>query len=109
MKKRSSRGKAGAAKGPTVLVSYRLKVADHARLGALAGAAGMSEGGFARQAMLDRLEAAKGEAMGAAAVQDEVRTLRRELALATRAILTVVGDPVTPEQAAEWVRKNLNR
>lgn len=109
MKKRSSRGRTGASKGPTPPVSYRLKPAEHEKLAALASAAGMSEGGFARQAMLERLAAARAEATGAAAVHDEVRTLRRELALATRAILTVVGNPVTPEQAAEWVRKNLNR
>lgn len=109
MPRRSFQEKPSRVGAPTVPLSYRLDRTNHERLVAQAKASGMSVGGFAREALLQKLVQAEEEAKGIGTLFTEVQTLRRELALATRAILTVSGAPVTPEQAAEWVRKNLNR
>lgn len=109
MPKRSFPKKQGRTSAQPNPISCRLGRAAHEKFTARAEALGLSLGGFAREALLQQLAQADEEAQGIAALREEVKSLRRELALATRAILTVSGAPVTPEQAEEWVRKNLNR
>lgn len=80
-----------------------------AKLEARADAAGLSPGGFAREALLQKMAQAEEDAQGVTGLRAELKSLRQELAVATQAILTVIGNPVSPEQAAEWVRRNLHR
>jgi hypothetical protein len=94
---------------PSKLLSYRLKQSTYQQLQAIAKARGLSPGGLAKEALLERLSQIQEASKGVEALRSEVSTLRKELALATRAIMTVIAVPVTPEQAEEWVRKNLNR
>lgn len=95
----------------TRLVSYRLSVQRYEELVARARVSGLSPGGFAREALAERLAMENCERRGVAAIHGEIKALRSDLALATRGILAVLTDPVAlrREQAEEWVRKNLNR
>lgn len=94
---------------PITSIAYRISEAVATELRDCAKAAGLSEHGYAREALIEKLQRAQAERGGWLELFEEVRRLRSELATATQAILTVSSQPVTAQDAEEWVRKNLNR
>lgn len=94
---------------PITSIAYRISEAVATELRDRAKASGLSEHGYAREALIEKLQRAESDRRGWLELFEEVRRLRKELALSTQAVLAVSGSPVTPDQAADWVRKNLNR
>ncbi len=93
----------------TKLLSYRLPADLHAKLTVQAASVGLSPGAFAREVLIERLAGTEVEAKGVKELYSEVKTLRRELAQATWGILTALNNPISAEEATEWVREHLNR
>lgn len=95
---------------PSKLVSFRLSADVYNDLRAVGGRLGMSPGGAAREAVLEKLSQSKAAGDVAKEVWKEVHALRAELAVAMEAVLTVLAPNAEAEKrASAWVRKNLNR
>lgn len=95
---------------PSKLVSFRLSAEVYKDLRAVGGRLGMSPGGAAREAVLEKLSQSKAAGDVTKDVWKEARTLRKELASATEAILFALSaDEKARARASAWVRNNLNR
>ena len=95
--------------GKTSFISYRIASETQAELKRQAKAAGLTPNAFAAEALLEKLERAKGERRASVELFEEVRRLRADLSLATEAVLTLTGKGANArEMAGAWVRKNLN-
>ena len=94
----------------TEQVIFRLEPEVYKNLVRRAKAAGQSPNGFARELFEQRLAALEANKTGIVEIYTDLQKLRSELAVATEAILTLNGrEAISPEKAADWVRKNLNR
>lgn len=101
-------------KDHTKVVSFRLSASAHSRLSKEARLQEdpLSPNEFARELVLSRHQNEGDQnslAMEVACLKDEVQELRKDLAVAIRALLVTKGGQsvVTPEQADQWVKKNL--
>ena len=101
-------------KEQTKVVSFRVPVAEHARLTREASLQEDSKSvpDYARTIVMARHEKETDEgslAMEVACLKDEIRELREDLSVAIKALLITKGSQsiVTAEQADQWVKQNL--
>lgn len=92
------------------IVTFRIADGPHAELEKRAAKMGQSPGGLAREMVLENLANQEAEKRGVLELQAQVQKLRSDLAIATEALLTVIGGTKESGQlAAGWVSRNLNQ
>lgn len=94
----------------TKFVSFRIPESLHVTLAKRARSIGQSPGGLAREIVVEKLASQEVQQLGVSELHQELKKLRSELAVATEALLTVIGGTKeSAGRAAAWVRRNLNR
>ena len=97
-------------------ISFRLSDDKHRRLVGLSAASGMSPGEYARELVMEKLDADETTRRELDMLRAEFRTMtgditmfRSEFALAVEALLVSGsgGKPITAEQARRWVDERL--
>lgn len=93
----------------THFVSYRISSHLGAELKRQAKETGQSPNGYACAALIEKLDRSNSE-MHALELQSQIQKLRSDLAVATEALLTVIGGTKeSGPRAAAWVKRNLNQ
>lgn len=102
-------------KNPTKIIGFRVSMDEYERLSKEARLQKdpLTAGEYAREILLNRHENKEDEgrlALEVACLKDEIKELRRDLAVAVKALLITKGGQaiVTPEQADQWVKQYLS-
>ncbi len=96
-------------------VSFRANLQTYRLLCDYARTQGMTPGGFAKDAALQRIMELEGRERELAQLRAEVRELKRMLSLSTEGVMTLLVDcfsgnaPERREEIEQWVRERLPR